>query len=89
MAARSTGISPRHLPDRWERAHTPLRRYRAWAQPGDSIPGVLSRLEEDIASAGLTLTDTELTRLNSLPVVGKREAPTDRNWSYGVTPPLN
>jgi aryl-alcohol dehydrogenase-like predicted oxidoreductase len=53
------------------------------------IPGTLhvSRLEENVAAAGLVLTDAETARLDALPVSGERESEMGHNWSYGVTPP--
>jgi aryl-alcohol dehydrogenase-like predicted oxidoreductase len=54
------------------------------------IPGTLhvSRLEENAAAAELTLTDTDIARLDALTVIGERETEMGHNWSYGVTPPL-
>lgn len=54
------------------------------------IPGTLhvSRLEENVGAAVLSLTDEELARLNDLQVVGEREVLMDHNWANGVTPPL-
>lgn len=53
------------------------------------IPGTLhvSRLEENAAAAGLTLTAEEISRLNALVVSGERENELGYNWSNGVTPP--
>jgi aryl-alcohol dehydrogenase-like predicted oxidoreductase len=54
------------------------------------IPGTLhvSRLEENTAAAGLTLTGEEIARLDALPVSGERYGDLGNNWSYGVTPKL-
>jgi aryl-alcohol dehydrogenase-like predicted oxidoreductase len=54
------------------------------------IPGTLhvSRLEENTAAAGLTLTGAEIARLDALPVTGEREIELGHNWFDGVTPPL-
>jgi aryl-alcohol dehydrogenase-like predicted oxidoreductase len=54
------------------------------------IPGTLhvSRLEENTAAAGLTLTGAEIARLDALPVTGQREIELGHNWFDGVTPPL-
>jgi aryl-alcohol dehydrogenase-like predicted oxidoreductase len=54
------------------------------------IPGTLhvSRLDENTAAAGLTLTGAEIARLDALPVTGEREIELGHNWFVGVTPPL-
>ncbi|MGW1209218.1 aldo/keto reductase [Streptomyces sp. NPDC002499] len=53
------------------------------------IPGTLhvSRLEENSAAADLRLTPEEISRLDTLPVVGEREGEVGHNWFDGVTPP--
>ena len=55
------------------------------------IPGTLhvSRLEENSAATGLTLTGAEMAGLDALQVAGKREIELGYNWTYGVTPPLS
>lgn len=55
------------------------------------IPGTLhvSRLEENAAAAGLTLTTDEIARLDGLPVSGDRETELGHNWSNGLTPALS
>jgi diketogulonate reductase-like aldo/keto reductase len=55
------------------------------------IPGTLhvSRLEENSAATGLTLTGAEMAGLDALQVAGQRETELGYNWTYGVTPPVS
>ncbi|MFJ9756478.1 aldo/keto reductase [Streptomyces sp. NPDC101149] len=54
------------------------------------IPGTLhvSRLEENSAAVDVELTLEEITRLDTLPVLGEREMDLGNNWIDGITPPL-
>ncbi|WP_052488574.1 aldo/keto reductase [Streptomyces sp. 150FB] len=53
------------------------------------IPGTLrpGRLAENAGAAGLSLTEREITLLDSTSARGARETELGHNWSDGVTPP--